>query len=362
MDKKSFETFQKNQRMNKQILISENSSLKVALERMGKLGKKCLIIANDGKFVGTLSDGDVRKALLSGKGIDSPVKGIFNENAFSVFEGEFKKVDFKKVFLEQKYGLIPVLDKKNIVRDIVEWGDFFQPQSPSPKRDMPVVIMAGGEGTRLKPFTNILPKPLIPLNDKTVIEKILDSFADKGFYNFFLTVNFKGKLLKAFFEELEPDYSINFIEEKIPLGTAGSLRMLKEELTSSFLLTNCDVILDLDHGDLIDFHNKNNCEITLIASAKKLTIPYGACEIDEQGFLSKIIEKPSLDYLINAGLYVIEPSALNEIPDGEFFHITDLVEKVKSKGKKVGVFPIEDGAWIDIGQWEEYRSALRKLS
>ena len=348
--------------MNKKILISDDSSLEVALKKMNALGKKCLIIANEGKFIGTLSDGDVRKALLSGKSLDSPIKGIFNENPFSVLEGKFKQEDLKKVFLEQQYDLIPVLDKKNIVKDIVEWGDFFQPQPSSDRRDMPVVIMAGGEGSRLKPFTNILPKPLIPLNDKTVIEKILDSFTDSGFYNFFLTVNFKGKILKAFFEELEPDYSIGFVEEKIPLGTVGSLRMLQEELKSTFLLTNCDVIIDLDHGDLIDFHNKNNCEITLVASAKKLTIPYGACEIDKKGFLSKITEKPSLDYLINAGLYVLEPSVLKEIPDGEFFHITDLIEKVKSKGKKVGVFPIEDGAWIDIGQWEEYRSALKRLS
>ena len=348
--------------MNKKILIPEDSSLEVALKRMSEVGKKCLIIANEGKFIGTLSDGDARKALLSGKSIDSSIKGMFNENAFSVFEGQFKEEDLKKVFLEQQYDLIPVLDKKNIVKDIVEWGDLFQPQSSSPRSDMPVVIMAGGEGSRLKPFTNILPKPLIPLNDKTVIEKILDSFTDSGFYNFFLTVNFKGKILAAFFEELEPDYSITFVEEKIPLGTVGSLRMLKEELKSTFLLTNCDVILNLDHGDLIDFHKKNNCEITLVASAKKLTIPYGACEIDQQGYLSKIIEKPSLDYLINAGLYVLEPSVLKEIPDGEFFHITDLIEKLKSKGKRVGVFPIEDGAWIDIGQWEEYKSALKRLS
>ena len=348
--------------MNIKILIPEDLSLEAALQKMTELGKKCLIVSNEGKFIGTLSDGDVRKALLSNKSIDSPIKGIFNENAFSVFEGKFNQEDLKKVFLEQKYDLIPVLDNKNIVKDIVEWEDLFKSQSSSHKRDMPVVIMAGGEGSRLKPFTNILPKPLIPLNDKTVIEKILDSFTDNGFYNFFLTVNFKGKILKAFFEELEPDYSIGFVEETTPLGTVGSLHMLKEELKSTFLLTNCDVILNLDHGDLIDFHNKNNCEITLVASAKKLTIPYGACEIDKKGFLSKISEKPSLDYLVNTGLYVVEPSALNEIPDGEFFHITDLIEKVKSKGKRVGVFPIEDGTWIDIGQWEEYRSALKRLS
>jgi len=347
---------------NKKILIPEDSSLEVALKKMTELGKKCLIVANEGKFIGTLSDGDARKALLAHKSIDTPIKGIFNENAFFVLEGEFKKEDLKNVFLKKKYDLVPVIDKKNVVKDIVEWADLFKPESVAHKRDMPVVVMAGGEGTRLSPFTNILPKPLIPLNDKTVIEKILASFTDSGFYNFFLTINFKVKILKAFFEELEPDYSIGFVEEKTPLGTAGSLHMLKEELKSTFLLTNCDVIHDLDHGDLIDFHNKNNCEITLVASAKKVIIPYGACEIDKEGFLSGIIEKPSLNYLINTGLYVIEPSVLQEIPDGKFFHITDLITKVKSKGKRVGVFPIEDGAWIDIGQWEEYRSALKQLS
>ena len=222
--------------MNEKILMPEDSSLEVALQKMSALGTKCLIIANEGKFIGTLSDGDVRKALLSGKNIGSPIKGIFNENAFYVLEGEFKQEDLKKVFLKQQYDLIPVLDKKNIVKDIVEWGDLFQPQFSSLKRNMPVVVMAGGEGTRLKPFTNILPKPLIPLNDKTVIEKILDSFTNNGFYNFFLTINFKGKILKAFFEELEPDYSIDFIEEKTPLGTAGSLHMLKAELKSTFFV------------------------------------------------------------------------------------------------------------------------------
>jgi len=349
-------------KVNKKILIPEDSPLEMALKEMNELGKKCLIVTKQDKCIGTLSDGDVRKALLSGKSIDSPIKGIFNENAFTVVEGEYKEEDLKKVFLEQQYDLIPVLDKKNQVKDIVEWGDLFQTQSSSRKRNMPIVVMAGGEGTRLEPFTNILPKPLIPLNDKTIIERILDSFTDRGFSNFFLSINFKGKILRAFFEELKPDYSINFIEEQTPLGTAGSLYLLKGELKSTFLLTNCDVILNLDHGDLIDFHHKNNCEITLVASAKKLTIPYGACEIDEQGFLSRIIEKPSLDYLINVGLYVLEPSVLKEIPDGEFFHITNLIEKVKSKGKRVGVFPIDDSAWIDIGQWEEYRSALKRLS
>lgn len=348
--------------MNKKILISKNSSLEQALKKMTESGKKCLIVANQGKFIGTLSDGDVRKAILSGKSIDSPIKGIFNENSFSILEGDFKEEDLKKVFLEKKYDLIPVLDNNNQVKDVIEWRNLFQPRSSPQKRDMPVVIMAGGEGTRLNPFTNILPKPLIPLNDKTVIEKILDSFTERGFHNFFLTVNFKGRILRAFFEELEPGYSIAFVEEKTPLGTAGSLHMLREELKSTFLLTNCDVIHDLDHGDLINFHNKNNCEITLVASAKKVIIPYGACEIDEEGFLSKIIEKPSLNYLINTGLYVLESSALNEIPDDKFFHITDLIAKVKSKGKRVGVFPIEDDAWIDIGQWEEYRSALKRLS
>ncbi len=128
--------------MNIKILIPEDLSLEAALQKMTELGKKCLIVSNEGKFIGTLSDGDVRKALLSNKSIDSPIKGIFNENAFSVFEGKFNQEDLKKVFLEQKYDLIPVLDNKNIVKDIVEWEDIFKSQSSSHKRDMPVVIIA----------------------------------------------------------------------------------------------------------------------------------------------------------------------------------------------------------------------------
>ena len=222
--------------------------------------------------------------------------------------------------------------------------------------------MGAGMGTRMEPFTNVLPKPLIPINDKTVIEKIIESFVGVGINDFLISINFKGKILKAFFEELDPSYSIDFIEEKTPLGTGGSLHKLKGKMKSTFMVTNCDVIIEVDHQDLIDFHKKNKFDLTLVASTKEIVIPYGACELNKEGNLEKILEKPKLDYLINTGLYVIEPSVLELIPRNKSFDMTDLIESLKIKGKDIGVFPIDDNAWVDIGQWDEYKHAIERLN
>ena len=171
--------------------------------------------------------------------------------------------------------------------------------------------------------------------DRTVIEKIIESFVNVGINNFQISINFKGKILKAFFEELDPPYSIKFIEEKTPLGTAGSLYKLSAEMQTTFIVTNCDVIIEVDHQDLINFHKENKYDLTLVASAKEIVIPYGACELNEEGNLERILEKPKLDYLINTGLYIIEPSALDLIPKNKFFDMTDLIDSLKKRKRKV---------------------------
>ncbi len=342
--------------------INPKFTIRQALKQMSREGKKCLIVVKENKFVGTLSDGDIRRALLSAKEMDSPVQEIFNQNSLFVFKKEFSKNTVKRIFLKEKYDVIPILNSDNSIHKIVEWIDVFSKEDKGENLKIPVVIMAGGMGNRLKPFTQVLPKPLVPLNEKTVIENVIEKFTDLGIDKFFISINFKGKILKAFFEELNPSYSIKFIEEKKPLGTGGSLQKLKGVIKSTFMVTNCDVVIDIDHNDLIDFHKKNKCDLTLVASAKEIVIPYGACEINDEGYLEKILEKPKLDYLINTGLYVIQPSILNYIPKNSFFHITDLIEKIRKDGKKVGVFPIDDDSWIDVGQWEEYRNAVKRLN
>ena len=342
--------------------INPKFTLRQALKQMGLLGKKCLIVVKKNKFLGTLSDGDIRKALLSTGEIDTPIQDIFNQNSYFVFRKEFNKDLVKKVFLKEKYDVIPILNSDNTIHKIVEWGEIFSEKNKGKALKVPVVIMAGGFGTRLKPFTQVLPKPLVPLNEKTVIEHVIEKFTALGMDKFFISINFKGKILKAFFDELDPAYLVKFIEEEKPLGTGGSLLKLKGVVKSTFMVTNCDVIIDIDHNDLIDFHKKNKCDLTLVASSKEIVIPYGACEINEEGYLEKIMEKPKLDYLINAGLYVIEPEILSYIPKNSFFHMTDLIKKIKKDNKKVGVFPIDENSWVDIGQWEEYKNAVKRLN
>jgi NDP-sugar pyrophosphorylase family protein len=229
------------------------------------------------------------------------------------------------------------------------------------KLDVPVIIMAGGRGTRMEPFTKILPKPLVPVNEKPIIEHIIERFINVGCNEFHLTVNYKSRILKAYFEELQPDYGLHFVEEQEPLGTAGSLRFLDKQFDQPFFVTNCDIIIKADYRSLYDFHRKFGYDITLVASAKEYVIPYGTCELNSEGHLSHINEKPQYDFLINTGLYILNPDVLKLIPKNKFYHITHLIEDAKEQGKKVGVFPIDDDAWIDVGQWAEYRQAVDRL-
>ena len=178
---------------------------------------------------------------------------------------------------------------------------------------------------------------------------------------FYLMLNYKGRILKAYFEELQPDYGIHFVEEDIPLGTAGSLRFLDGHFSKPFFVTNCDIMIKTDYTSLYKFHEEGGYNITLVASAKDYVIPYGTCTLNDDGHLSHINEKPKYDFLINTGLYVLNPDILNIIPKDKFYHITHLIEDAKNQGKKVGVFPIDDDAWIDIGQWAEYKKTLNAI-
>ena len=202
---------------------------------------------------------------------------------------------------------------------------------------------------------------LLPVNDKTIIEHIIKRFTDVSCSDFYITVNYKTKVMKAFFEEIKPDYNIRFIDEKTPLGTAGSLQLLKNKLRSPFFVTNCDILIDCNYSSLYNFHIKGNYDVTLVASTKEFIIPYGACELNENGELAHINEKPQYDFLINTGLYVLNPEVLKLIPKNKFYHITHLIEDAKNQGMNVGVFPVDDDAWIDVGQWSEYKKALKVI-
>ena len=344
--------------------VQPNITIRQAMKKISQSGEKCLVIVDEKNILlGTLSDGDLRKAILNGSEMNDSIQQIYQSNPTVLIDGEYEKEDIKKIFTQQRFDLIPVVNNRGELIDIFLWDKILNngKKDQKVKLNIPVVIMAGGKGTRMEPFTKVLPKPLVPIQEKPIIEHIIERFTEIGCSDFYLTVNYKGKILKAYFEELQPEYDIAFVDENEPLGTAGSLQYLKGKFDKPFFVTNCDIIIKADYASLYKFHQKNNYDITLVASAKEYIIPYGTCELNAEGYLSHINEKPMYNFLINTGLYILNPDVLNIIPENKFYHITHLIEDAKNQGKKIGVFPVDDDDWIDIGQWAEYKKAIDKF-
>ena len=223
------------------------------------------------------------------------------------------------------------------------------------------MIMAGGKGTRLDPFTKVLPKPLIPVGDKPIIEVIMDKFSEFGIKDFYITINHKGRMIKAYFEDLTLRYKITYIEEETPLGTAGGLKYLQGKFVDDIIVTNSDIIIEEDYAEILKFHKKMKNDITLVASIKHYNIPYGICDIENGGKLCAIREKPDFSYLVNTGLYILNAGVIDIIPSDKFYHMTQLINDIKNNGGTVGVYPVSESSWIDIGELEGYKKILAKI-
>jgi dTDP-glucose pyrophosphorylase len=340
------------------LFIDFNSSILIALKQMDSLGRKLLIVKDGGdNYVTLLSIGDIQRAILANTNLSVAIKEIVNADAKIVARESDGLEEIKDKMLSIRCEFMPRLSNENKIIDVIFWEDVFgnkvnQRQSTL---NVPVVIMAGGTGSRLKPITNVLPKPLIPIGDKTIIEVIMDRFVNAGCNDFLVSVNYKADMIKYYFSSLNnPAYHIEYFEEEEPLGTAGSMFLLKEKIDSTFFVSNCDITIDQDLEEIFKYHKENGNVITIVSVLRHYKIPYGTIETGEGGVLEKLSEKPELTFQINSGLYILEPELLREIPENEFFHITDLIENVRQKNMRVGVFPVSEGSWKDIGEWSEY--------
>ncbi|MDC1053078.1 sugar phosphate nucleotidyltransferase [Candidatus Pelagibacter sp.] len=341
-------------------LAYNNISISEALKKIGKSGTKYLIIVNNNnKLLGTLADGDLRRAILQNKRLTDSIKEIYNKDPYFFVEGTFTEKYLANFLLEKKINFVPIIDKKKIVKEVISLTDLLQTNKKKIKKiRLPVVIMAGGKGTRLQPFTKVLPKCMIPINGKTVIEHIIESFLKSDSKDFYVTVNYKSKILKSFFDELNPNYKVSFVQEIKPLGTAGSLYKLKNRIKTPFFLTNSDIILNIDLNDLYNFHKKNSNDITMVVAAKEFKVPYGVCELNKKGDLKKITEKPKFNFFTNTGLYLVNNNIINLL-ENKKIDMDELIEKAKKNKKKIKVFPISDSQWFDIGQWNEYKKTVQ---
>lgn len=344
-------------------LIRGNISIKSAMKQMDEVGEKILFIVDeDYKLRGALTDGDIRRWILADGNLGESTEAIFNKNPIYVEEG-YEIEDVKRTMISEKITWIPVIDKSGKLGDILLWESIFGEKKKIAPKDLniQVVVMGGGQGSRLIPFTKILPKPLIPIGEKPIIEIVMDHFAEFGCNDFFLVIGYKAEMIKSYFNNKTNNYKINFIQEEFPQGTAGGLKLLPKEFSENFFVTNCDIIIKADYREIYNFHIKNNCEITIVGSVKHFRIPYGVMEISNGGNLKELIEKPEHDLLVNTGMYVLKREIIDLIPNKSLFHITDLISKIKSRGGKIGVYPISEKSWIDIGQWEEYKKTVEKL-
>ncbi len=348
--------------INKFIISTENS-VRDAMLKLDESAQKIIFVADVNLILqGVVTDGDIRRWILKNGELSSPVTCVMNRNPLTLSPG-FDPDEVKKIMKESLIECIPIIDETGKLLSAVWWSDFFAGKTQSAyKIDLPVIIMAGGKGTRLNPFTKILPKPLIPVGNKPIIELIIDKYLNHGCFNFYVSVNYKANMIKAYFNEIEKKYEITYLEEETELGTAGSLILLKRyNISTPFFVNNCDIIVNADYEDIYKYHNNNKNFITIIGSLKNFKIPYGVIETNENGTMKVIKEKPEFNYIVNTGMYLIQPEALDYIPENEVFHITDLITKCKTDNKKIGVYPISEKSWTDIGQIEELYSAFKKF-
>jgi NDP-sugar pyrophosphorylase family protein len=229
----------------------------------------------------------------------------------------------KKPFLRG----VPIVDSNGDIVSIEFASSFIVNRKT--RLGVPVVIMAGGKGTRLAPYTDVLPKPLIPIGDKTITEHIIDRFNNFGCDNFTMIINHKKGLIKAYYTETPVKGKLDFVEESLFQGTGGGLKLLTGTINDTFFMTNCDVLIEADYEDILRHHKKNNAIITMVCALKRITVPYGTVELNDTGRPLKLTEKPEYPLLTNTGLYVIEPQFLSHIPDNEFIHITDIIQQQK---------------------------------
>jgi Nucleoside-diphosphate-sugar pyrophosphorylase involved in lipopolysaccharide biosynthesis/translation initiation factor 2B, gamma/epsilon subunits (eIF-2Bgamma/eIF-2Bepsilon) len=265
----------------KNLIIKKNDNFKKCLQLIKRSGLRGLIVVDDKKkLIGSLSDGDIRKAVLKKYDLRKKIEFIFNKKPIFLFENEYSYQDLKNLFYKKKLTIIPIVDNSRKVKKIITSDILFKKKKLKIKKNkslnkVPCIIMAGGKGTRLEPFTHILPKPLIPIKKKPVIEHIIKNYENYGIRKFWISINYKSEIIKAYFKELKHTFRIKYITENKPLGTIGSLSKINTTIAKNFFITNCDTISNVNLDLMHQFHIKNNYDLTIFASSKTHQVPYG---------------------------------------------------------------------------------------
>jgi len=339
------------------VSISQAQTILHALKQMDAIGRKLLLVTDAGsRYVGLISIGDLQRHLIETQDFETPLHLILRSNP-TVCHTTDSPEEIKQKMIALRTEFMPILSEQGALETVIFWDELLDDRAflYQEELDLPVVIMAGGKGTRLRPLTYVLPKALVPIGEKPMLTNIIDNFRQAGCHRFWVSVNYKANSIRTYYlDHPIPDCELHFVQEKEPLGTAGSLNLMKEELRSTFFVSNCDILVDQNLNDLYHFHQRHHNQLTITATIKHFGVPYGVLQVQEDGRVTGVREKPEYNFWVNTGLYVLEPELLEVIPKSGEYNMTDLIAFMLEKGMRVGAFPISEKSWMDVGVWSEY--------
>lgn len=341
----------------RQAMLPTDATVQQAIRNLDQVAIKIIMVVNArGELEGTISDGDIRRGLLNGLDLNSPIASVIHRNAI-VVPPEMGRDTVLQLMLANKVQQIPIVDSHRVVVGLHIWDEITTPK----KRSNLMVIMAGGMGTRLHPHTENCPKPLVPVAGKPMLEHIIERAKQEGFGHFVLAIHHLGQMIRDYFGDgKELDVKIEYLQEEAPLGTAGALELLSPVPDAPFLVTNGDVITDIRYGELLDFHVRHAATATMAVRLHELQNPYGVVHVqgvDIVGF----DEKPVARNHINAGVYVLNPDALSALAPGDHCDMPALFERLQSLAKRTVAYPMHE-PWLDVGRPADLLSANDRMS
>ena len=314
-----------------------------------------LVLDNDGRLAGAVTDGDIRRAILQGTPLDQPVETVMNKTPYSITPG-FDPEEVKATMLARHLHQVPVVDEDGRIIDLIILDDFIK---GGQTRNNWVVLMAGGLGRRLLPLTETTPKPLIEVGGKPLLETIVEKFVNQGFKRFYMSINYMGDQIRDHFGHGEKwDAEIRYLAEDRPLGTAGALGLIEEMPDEPIIVMNADLLTDIDFKNILNFHEEHVAKGTMAVRAYEFKVDFGVVEI-ENNRISAINEKPVHKFMVNAGIYVLAPAALAEIPKDTPLDMPNLFETWLQTGETCVAFPVHE-YWLDVGRIEDLERAQRE--
>jgi dTDP-glucose pyrophosphorylase len=339
------------------LLVAPSASVREALEAITKNSRQAvMVVAEDGRLVGIVTDGDIRRGFLRGVGIDGRIAELMNRQPIKASSGVTRH---EALALMQRRSLrhLPIVDEAGRLVDVMLLDELLRP-TPLPNA---AVLMAGGDGSRLRPLTDAVPKPLLRVGGKPLLEILIERLRACGVYRFFVTVRYKSEMIEAHFADgARLGVRLCYVREESPLGTAGALARLPERLTEPFFLVNGDILTKCDFGAMLDFHHRWHADLTVGTVPHVVEVPYGVLQVDGER-LTGVEEKPRLDFLVNAGVYVVEPGALPLVPRERPFDAPELIPLLKQAGRTVVAFPIRE-YWLDVGQHGDFHRANQDVA